>query len=120
MNVAVLGASPKPDRYANKAVRLLMENGHAVIPVNPAYAEVEGLAVVPTLSALTPGSVDTLTLYMGADRLRPLLEAMIALKPRRVIMNPGTEDAEIRAKLETAGIHVEEACTLVLLRTGQF
>jgi uncharacterized protein len=120
MNVAVLGASPKPDRYANKAVRLLLEYGHEVIPVNPAYQEIEGVPVRASLSDLETASVHTLTLYMKPDRLRPLVSAMIAIKPRRVIMNPGTEDTEIRAALVSSGIEVEEACTLVLLRTGQF
>ena len=35
-------------------------------------------------------------------------------------MNPGTEDSEMEAMLEDAGIEVRRACTLVLLSTGQF
>ena len=43
--VAVVGASPKPDRYSNKAVNLLKVNGYNVIPVHPAVKEVNGIAV---------------------------------------------------------------------------
>jgi len=42
------------------------------------------------------------------------------LKPGRVIFNPGTENSELVERLEGNDILVEEACTLVLLRTGQF
>ena len=117
--VVVLGASPKPERYSNKAVRALMENGHRVIPVHPLLKKIAG---VPAVTALTKinGAVNTLTLYVGPERGKELIQEMIDLKPERVIMNPGTESDEIEAHLNEEGIAVLRACTLVLLRTGQF
>lgn len=120
MKVAVLGASPKPDRYANKAVRLLLEHGHEVIPVNPAYPEIEGLATVPDLDALADDAVDTVTVYMNPDRTRELGSVMARVAPRRVIFNPGTESPALADQLRAEGIEVVEACTLVMLNTGQF
>ncbi len=117
--VAVLGASNNPERYSYLAVKLLHENGHGVIPVNPALAEVHGLAVAKSLGDLTE-SVDTLTLYIGAARLPAMAAEILALKPGRVIFNPGTESPELQAALDAAGIPWLEACTLVLLRTGRF
>ena len=64
--------------------------------------------------------VDTLTLYVGPQRLEPLIEEVIALRPGRVIFNPGTESQELMHRLEQVGIHWVEACTLVLLRIGTF
>lgn len=116
---AVLGASPNPERYANKAIRLLSSYGHEVIPVNPAFKEIEGLPVANSLEAISQ-PVDTLTLYVGPDRGEPLLPQMLALHPRRVIMNPGTESAVLAKALTEAGIEVVEGCTLVMLKTGQF
>ena len=120
MKVAVLGASPKPDRYANKAIRLLLKHNHEVVPVNPAYEEIEGLPVVHEVEDLAPNSIDTVTLYLGPDRNNSLGEVLIKLNPRRVIFNPGTENPELEKKLEKAGIRVVEACTLVMLNTNQF
>ena len=120
MNVAVLGASPKPDRYANKAIRLLQKHHHDVIPINPAYEEIEGLRVVPSLETLAPKSIDTVTVYMGADRTNELGPALIHLSPRRVIFNPGAENPALAAALQAANIEVVEACTLVMLNTNQF
>jgi predicted CoA-binding protein len=117
--VVVLGASADPERYAYRAVAMLKELGHRVIPVHPALAEVQGIPVVRSLEEIGE-RVDTLTLYVGAARLAALIPAMVALRPGRVIFNPGTESAEVVAALDAAGIPWEEACTLVMLRTGQF
>ncbi|MES2918544.1 MAG: CoA-binding protein [Pseudomonadota bacterium] len=117
--VAVVGASPKPERYSNKAVRLLREYGHNVLPVNPAQSLIEGLTVTPRIEEL-PRGIDTVTLYVGPDHSGALLEPLLALAPRRVIVNPGAENPALEAGLRAAGIAVEEACTLVLLRTGQY
>jgi predicted CoA-binding protein len=117
--VVVLGASPKPDRYSNKAVKLLLEHGHSVVPVHPAAVEIEGLPVSSNLSAVH-GPVDTLTVYLSPAHTGSLQSDILALKPGRVIFNPGTENPPLTAALEEAGIRTEEACTLVLLNTGQF
>lgn len=117
--VAVLGASPKPERYSNQAVRMLMDYGHDVIPVAPGRKKIEGLPAVPDMESIDR-AVDTLTLYVGPDRSAQMLDAILALKPGRVILNPGTESALLEEKLDRAGIPWQHACTLVLLRTGQF
>ena len=117
--VVVLGASPKPERYSNQAVRALVENGHRVIPVHPLLKKIAGVPAVPALSGVK-GPVSTLTLYVGPERGKELLDDMINLGPDRVIMNPGTESDEIEEELNAKGIAVLRACTLVMLRTDQF
>jgi len=117
--VVVLGASPKPERYSNKAVRLLLEHGHRVIPVHPAIKEIESLPVVPALKHIKD-AVDTLTVYLSPALSAPLQPDILNLKPERVIFNPGTENPELKQALEREGIVAEEACTLVLLNTEQF
>ena len=117
--VVVLGASPKPERYSNQAVRALVEHGHHVIPVHPLLKKIAGVVAVPALSGVKD-PVDTLTLYVGPERGKELLQDIINLGPDRVIMNPGTESDEIEEELNAKGIAVLRACTLVMLRTGQF
>ena len=92
---------------------------YRVVPVNPAHAEVEGLAAAPTLAGVG-GTVDTLTVYIGPRHIAPLIDDIVAARPRRVILNPGTESAELEGALDRHGIPWLEACTLVLLATGQF
>lgn len=117
--VAVLGASPKPDRYAYKAFEMLREYGHRPIPVNPAFDEILGEKCYSKI-ADAPGVIDTVTLYLGPARSEPLIDEIINAKPRRIIMNPGAENSTLAARAEDAGIEVVEGCTLVMLRTGQF
>ncbi len=117
--VVVLGSSPKPERHSNQAIRALLEHGHRVIPVHPLIRVIEGLPTARDLSDVRE-KVNTLTLYVSPERGKKLLKAMVDLRPDRVIMNPGTESEEIEAHLTTHGIPVLRACTLVMLRTGQF
>ncbi len=117
--VVVLGASNKPERYANKAQKLLLHHGHRVIPVHPLLQAIDGVPVQPSLTAIQE-PVDTVTLYVGPDRSAVLADALVALRPKRVIFNPGTESELLQQRLRAAGIAYEDACTLVLLNTGQF
>lgn len=117
--VVVLGASPKPERYSYKAVKLLAEYGHRVFPVNPYHREVAGIPCVASVAQLRE-KIDTVSVYVRAELLARDLAQLIALSPRRVIFNPGTESNEMMRALTVSGIRCEEACTLVLLRTGQF
>ena len=117
--VVVVGASPNPERYANRAVRLLVQHGHQVVPIHPTASSIEGLRVVPRLEQLN-GHVDTVTLYVSAKISSAMEGPITALQPDRVIFNPGAENPALQASLKAKGIHTEEACTLVLLNTNQF
>ena len=118
-NVAILGASNKADRYSFKALNMLMDHGHQVYPVHPVLERIQDQKVYPTLSDIDQ-RIDTLTVYVGPQRIVPLIPSIVSLAPKRVILNPGTESEELKSALESAGIAYQEACTLVLLRTGQF
>jgi predicted CoA-binding protein len=117
--VAVLGATPKEDRYSFKAVKMLLEHGHQPIPVHPAGQEVLGIPGVKSLEDISQ-SVDTLTMYVGAQISDGELDRILKLSPRRVIFNPGAENEMLAEKLRAAGIEVVFACTLVMLQTDQF
>ena len=117
--VAILGASDKPDRYAHKAFQLLRSHGHDAIPVSPKLKELEGVKAYASLKDI-PYEIDTLTMYVGAAISDKLGEDILQLKPKRVIFNPGSENAVLEEKLRKAGVQVVEACTLVMLRTNQY
>lgn len=117
--VAVLGASPKEDRYSFKAVRMLKEHGYRPIPVHPAGLAVARISAVKTLDKISE-PIDTLTIYVNSKNSETETERILMLNPRRVVFNPGTENEPLAVRLETAGILVVRACTLVLLQTRQF
>lgn len=120
--VAVLGASSDSSRYAYKAMQMLEEYGHTPIPVHPREEEVRGRKVIPSIGDLakTGQKIDTVTVYVNPAISSKYEKDLIALKPTRVIFNPGAENPSLESALEKAGIRVEDACTLVLLRTDQY
>ncbi|OYW76655.1 MAG: CoA-binding protein [Verrucomicrobia bacterium 12-59-8] len=117
--VVIIGASNNPERYSHRALLLLLKHEHEVVPVHPKLAEIEGVPVVADVGLIS-GPVDTVTMYVGQLISSGLQDKLIALKPRRIIFNPGAENASLADALQKAGIACEEACTLVLLNTGQF
>ena len=59
-------------------------------------------------------------MYLSPAKQAPVIRDILAARPRRVIFNPGAENPGAASILQQHGISVEEACTLVLLSTGQF
>ena len=119
MNVAVLGASDRPDRPSFEAVQRLQAAGYRVFPVHPRVEAVAGIRVFARLADL-PEPPDTITVYLAAPNSIRLAKEILNSGARRVIFNPGAENPTLADQLLAQGIHVVEACTLVLLGTGQF
>ena len=117
--VAVVGASERSERYANRALRMLLSQGFTPIPISRSGKDILGLKGYASLAAI-PHPVDTVTIYVSPERQTQVLQDLLTIRPRRVIFNPGAENPEAAAVLARAGITVIEACTLVLLSTGQF
>lgn len=117
--VAVIGASNKPERYAYKAVMLLKEKGYEVFPVHPRLKDIDGLRVYPSPSEI-PFPVDTVTLYVSAELSQMMAEELLHVNPRRMIFNPGAENEVLEARARENGVETVRACTLVMLKTGQF
>jgi predicted CoA-binding protein len=118
-NVLILGASDKIDRYSFKALKLLIEKGHFVFPVNPTIKSIDGITVYKSISDIDQ-KIHTVTIYMRPQRWKMYLQELISLRPERVICNPGTESYELEKELKDNEIVCIEACTLVLLRTNRF
>lgn len=114
----VIGASSNPERYSYKAVSLLSEFEHDAIPIGIKSGEIEGHKII-TERPLIPG-VHTVSLYVGPQHQPDYYEYIFSLSPQRIIMNPGTENEELKKLAENKGIEVQEACTLVMLKTNQF
>ena len=119
MNVAVLGASNKPARYSYQAVKLLAAKGHVVFPVHPTISEIDGIPVFKRLADI-PVPIHTITIYLGSERSAALADEIMTANARRVIFNPGAENPGLAQRLQQAGVEAMNACTLVLLKTGQF
>ena len=114
----VFGASLKSHRYSNLAIRRLAEHHMDTEAFGLKPGEVAGVQIKTKLDELP--KVAIITLYLSPERQKEYYEEIIALQPKRVIFNPGTENPDFYALLEKHNIQVEVACTLVLLATGQY
>ncbi|MDT0606926.1 CoA-binding protein [Croceitalea rosinachiae] len=114
----VFGASLKPNRYSNLAIKRLLENNVNTVAFGLKTGLVDEVQIKTNLSELP--KIHTVTLYLNPERQKQYYDSIIVLKPRRVIFNPGTENPEFYKLLEKHNIQVEVSCTLVLLATGQY
>lgn len=114
----IIGASNNPDRYSYKAAKKLLLHGHEIEMIGKRADTISGRAIDTEKKPYE--DIDTVTLYIS-DKFQPeYYEYVVSLNPNRVIFNPGTENPEFESLLIQNDIHVEEACTLVLLSTGQY
>ncbi|WP_410220145.1 CoA-binding protein [Pedobacter sp.] len=114
----IIGASTNPERYAYKAAHMLTAKGHSIINIGVKEGEVAGVKIEKPSEPYH--DVDTITLYIGVPTQPQYYNYILETKPKRVVFNPGTENAEFEDMLEQNGIEAIEACTLVLLTTGQY
>ena len=114
----VLGASPNTSRYANLAANRLVRSGHSIVNVGLKKGEVAGVPIEKPETI--HNDIDTVTLYVGPQHQEELYDYILKTHPKRIIFNPGTENAELRRMANEQGIETEYACTLVLLSIGQY
>ncbi len=114
----ILGASDNPARYSYLALNRLKSHGHPIVAIGRKEAIVSGVPILKTTPA--EEDVDTITLYLNPDHQKMYYDYIVSLKPKRIIFNPGTENDELATLAESNGIRTLEACTLVMLSTGQY
>lgn len=116
----IIGATTNPGRYAYLAAEMLTEYKHEIVPVGIKTGVVFDKEILPIQSKPKIEAVDTITLYIGPQHQPEHYDYLLSLKPKRVIFNPGTENPEFEKLVEDSGAEVWQACTLVLLRSGQY
>lgn len=114
----VLGASPNPARYSYIAVLRLIAQGHPVVALGINMGSI-GSSMIET-EKKTYNDIDTVTLYLNPTHQKEYYTYILALAPKRILFNPGTENDELMELANKQGIRTQEACTLVLLSTGQY
>ncbi len=114
----VLGASANPNRYSFLAINRLKAHGHPVVAIGKKQSVVANVPIETEKAAFE--DVDTVTLYLGEENQKEYYDYILSLNPKRIIFNPGAENDELYELAEKQGIKPLEACTLVMLSTGQY
>lgn len=114
----ILGATENTERYAYLAAEKLTKYGHEIVPVGIKKGNVFGKNIIS--DKIIQSDIDTLTLYVGVQNQSDWVDYILETNPKRIIFNPGTENTALEALATSKGIQTLEACTLVLLSTGQY
>jgi predicted CoA-binding protein len=114
----VLGASDNPVRYSFLAINRLRSYGHPVVAIGKKHTWVADVEVIKEKNKFE--DVDTVTLYLNPLHQKEYYNYIVSLKPKRIIFNPGAENEELSMLAKEKGIQPIEACTLVMLSTGQY
>ncbi|MBE2246751.1 MAG: CoA-binding protein [Candidatus Competibacteraceae bacterium] len=112
----VVGASVNPTRYSYKATEMLLKHGHPVFLFGRNEGEILEQIIHTSLPDIVP-MLHTITIYINPAQQEQIANELIALRPKRIIFNPGTENPELEKLATQHGIEVIHACTLVLLST---
>jgi predicted CoA-binding protein len=100
------------------AIKSLRKHGIPVVALGTRKGKVEDVDIQTGRPLFQ--SIDTITLYISPVHQIPLYDYLISLRPRRILFNPGTENPDLEHLAQAKGITTVEACTLVLLSTGQY
>jgi predicted CoA-binding protein len=114
----VLGASENPSRYSFLAINSLRRHQHPVSAIGRKNGKVLDVDITTEKKPLE--TIDTITLYLNPMHQKEYYDYILSLRPKRIIFNPGTENAELYDLAKSNGIQPLEACTLVMLSTGQY
>lgn len=114
----VLGASPNPSRYSYLAVQRLAAHQHPVVAIGKRPGKIGNNNIETGEQPIE--NVDTVTLYLNENNQKSYYDYIFSLHPKRIIFNPGAENDELAKLAKEKGIQPMEACTLVLLSTGQY
>ncbi len=114
----VIGASEKQDRYSNIAIKLLSNYNHKVFAIGNKLGKIGDINIEVGIPIFE--NVDTITLYINSKLQIEYYNYILALHPKRIIFNPGTENEELFQLAKENKIDAIEACTLVMLKTNQY
>ena len=114
----VIGASENPERYSHLAVQKLVAHQQPVIALGIKKGSIDAVPIETERKQWE--GIDTVTLYLNPAIQKDYYQYILSLHPKRIIFNPGTENDEFYDLAKENGIEAKEACTLVMLSTGQY
>ena len=103
--VAIVGASPNPERPSHRVADFLKKEGFRVIPVTPNADKVVGETAYPNLTSI-PVSVEVVDIFRRSEDVLPVVEEAIAIGAKAVWMQEGIVNEEAAARARKAGLTV--------------
>lgn len=111
---AVVGASPNPERYGHKIVKLLMERGYTVYPIHPKSDEILGLRCYASITDVAE-QIDVVDMVVNPKVGLGVMQEIRDAGIKHVWLQPGAESEEIHEFARANGISAIDACVLATL-----
>lgn len=107
--VALVGASPKPERPSHRVMGFLLSKGYRVFPVNPGQAgkEIHGQTVYASLNEI-PEPIDMVDIFRASDAVPGVVDEALGLtqRPGVIWMQLGIVHEDAARRAQQAGIAV--------------
>jgi uncharacterized protein len=113
--IALVGASPRPERPSNIVMRYLLGQGYRVIPVRPVGpAEILGQQRVASLAEIEE-PIDLVDVFRRPEFCPDVARQAVEADAGALWLQLGIVSAEARAIAEVAGLdYVEDECTRIV------
>ena len=111
MAIAIIGATSRRDKFANKAVRAFLEHGDSVIPIHTFEQIVEGQTVYKSVLDVVQ-EIDIASFYINAQIGQRVLEECAQKKIAKIILNPGASSDELIQRPQELKIVILETCSI--------
>jgi len=114
--IAVVGASPKPERPSHRIMRFLLESGYEAVPIRKGVREILGHRCYPSVQE-APGALDLVLIFRPSGEVPPIIEDAIVKGAKAVWMQEGIVNPEAFARAKEAGLRaVMNRCIYKMLQ----
>ena len=105
--IAVVGASPRPERPSHRVMAYLQRRGYRTVPVNPNAAgdTINGERCYASLAEV-PEPIDMVDVFRRPEAAGAAVDDAIAVGAKMVWMQLGVRDDAAAARAEAAGLKV--------------
>ncbi len=105
--IALVGASPKPERASYRVMGFLLDHGYDVIPVNPLKVgqQIHGKMVLGSLSEIEQ-PIDMVDIFRNSEAAAEVVDEAIIVGAKSIWMQLGVINHDAAHKAQAAGLKV--------------
>ena len=109
--IAMIGASPDPEKPSHGVMLYLLEQGYKVIPVRPGEGDVLGIPVVNSLAEIDE-PIHMVDVFRKSEAAPEIAREAVAVGATSLWLQPGCVSDEARQIATQAGLaFAEDLCT---------
>lgn len=116
-SILILGASSNPNRTSYLATKYLYNKGFSLLAIANKKGKIDGLEIADKIEE-SAFPVETVTIYLNAERQKKYYDYILSLHPKRIIFNPGTENPEFEMLARENHIDILTGCTIAMFTAG--